>query len=142
VLTDNHYPGWKAEVDGREVPVDRVDYLFRGVRVGAGAHTVEFRYEPLSWRIGWIVSLVALGGLILAVAVGWRRRRNLTSSASGRSMLSPSAGLAVVEEPDRVDRKPVQADRGEDNQRRLRGQPVAAEPKRDRGRETRHDEHR
>jgi hypothetical protein len=142
VLTDNHYPGWKAEVDGREVPVDRVDYMFRGVRVGPGAHTVEFRYEPLSWRIGWIVSLVALGGLILAVAVGWRRRRNLTSSASGRSMLSPSAGLAVVEEPDRVDRKPVQADRGEDNQRRLRGQPVAAEPKRDRGRETRHDEHR
>jgi hypothetical protein len=52
-----------------------VDYLFRGVRLGPGAHTVEFRYEPLSWRIGWIVSLLALVGLVVAIAVGKRRRR-------------------------------------------------------------------
>ena len=54
---DNWFPGWKAKVDGRDVPIERVDYLFRGVRIGPGAHTVVFRYEPLSWRIGWIVSL-------------------------------------------------------------------------------------
>jgi hypothetical protein len=75
VLSDNDYPGWKAKVDGRDVPIERVDYLFRGVRVGAGTHTIEFRYEPLSWRVGWIVSLVALVGLAVAVAVGGRRRR-------------------------------------------------------------------
>jgi hypothetical protein len=74
VLSDNHYPGWEAEVDGREVPIERVDYLFRGVRIGPGTHTVEFRYEPLSWRIGWIVSLIALSGLALAATLGWRRR--------------------------------------------------------------------
>lgn len=75
VLGDNWYPGWKAEVDGREVDIERVDYLFRGVRLGPGAHTVEFRYEPLSWRIGWILSLVALTGLGIAVVVGIRRGR-------------------------------------------------------------------
>ncbi len=74
VLGDNHYPGWKAEVDGRPADIERVDYLFRGVRVGAGLHTVEFRYEPLSWRIGWIVSLLALIGLVAALAIGLRRR--------------------------------------------------------------------
>jgi hypothetical protein len=74
VLSDNYYPGWKAEVDGREVPIERVDYLMRGVPIGAGTHTVELRYEPLSWRIGWIVSLVALCGLVLAAVLGWRRR--------------------------------------------------------------------
>jgi uncharacterized membrane protein YfhO len=56
------------------VPVERVDYLFRGVRLGNGEHVVEFRYEPLSWRIGWIVSVIALAGLALAVFLGVRRR--------------------------------------------------------------------
>jgi hypothetical protein len=75
VLSDNHFPGWKATVDGEPADVERVDYLFRGVRVGAGSHTIELRYEPLSWRIGWIVSLISLAALALALIVGWRRRR-------------------------------------------------------------------
>jgi hypothetical protein len=76
VLSDNAFPGWKASVDGRDVPVERVDYLFRGVRVGPGAHTVVFRYQPLSWTIGWIVSLLALTTLAAATMVGRRRRRD------------------------------------------------------------------
>ena len=43
--------------------------------IGAGEHTVEFRYEPLSWRVGWIVSLLALIGIVAAVVIGLRRRR-------------------------------------------------------------------
>jgi len=75
VLSDNEYPGWKAKVDGHDAPIERVDYLFRGVRVGPGVHTVEFRYEPLSWRVGWMVSLISLVGLAAAAGIGWRRRR-------------------------------------------------------------------
>jgi hypothetical protein len=75
VLTDSFYPGWKATVDGRDAPVHRVDYLVRGVPLPAGEHTVRFRYEPASWRAGWIISLVALVAVLGAVAVGLRRRR-------------------------------------------------------------------
>ncbi len=60
VVTDVWFPGWKAKVDGRDADVERVDYLLRGVSVPAGAHTVELSYEPASWRVGWIVSLLAL----------------------------------------------------------------------------------
>ena len=42
---------------------------------GAGCAHVEFRYEPLTWRIGWIVSLLALVGLMALVVVRRRRRR-------------------------------------------------------------------
>jgi membrane protein YfhO len=76
VLTDVHYPGWKATVDGRDAPVDRVDYLLRGIAVPAGAHTVELRYEPLSWRVGWIVSALAtlvLAGVVLVALRSARR---------------------------------------------------------------------
>jgi hypothetical protein len=74
VLTDVYLPGWKATVDGRPAAIHRVDYLLRGVVVPAGSHRVEFRYEPLSWRIGWIVSTIALIALAALALVGWRRR--------------------------------------------------------------------
>jgi membrane protein YfhO len=76
VLTDTFYPGWKATVDGKPVPVHRVDYLLRGVTLAPGHHVVTFRYEPKSWRIGWIVSLLAALGLAVAAGVGWRARRH------------------------------------------------------------------
>jgi hypothetical protein len=75
VLTDAWYPGWKAEVDGREADVHRVDWMLRGVTIPAGRHTVELRYAPASWRIGWIVSLVALVGLAAAFGLAATRRR-------------------------------------------------------------------
>jgi hypothetical protein len=75
LLSDLFYPGWKARVDGREVDVERADYLLRGVPIADGRHRVEFRYEPLSWRVGWILSLAALLGMVALVAVGLRARR-------------------------------------------------------------------
>ena len=75
VLTDNWFPGWKASVDGEPAPIHRVDYLIRGVAVPGGAHRVEFRYEPASWRAGWIISTLALLVIAGAAAFGWRRRR-------------------------------------------------------------------
>ncbi|HVL71733.1 MAG TPA: hypothetical protein VM434_07600 [Beijerinckiaceae bacterium] len=50
VLHDIHYPGWQAYVDGEHRPLLRANLLFRGVEVPAGAHKVEFRFEPLSLR--------------------------------------------------------------------------------------------
>ncbi|MBE2316392.1 YfhO family protein [Solirubrobacter sp. CPCC 204708] len=70
VLADTYFPGWKATVDGADAPIIRTQHLLRGVVVPAGTHTVEFRYAPLSWRIGWIVSLLTALAL---VGVAWRR---------------------------------------------------------------------
>ena len=73
VLSDVPYPGWKATVDGREVPIHRVDYLLRGVAVGDGEHRIVMTYEPWSWRIGWIVTLLAALALLGAIWKGGRR---------------------------------------------------------------------
>jgi hypothetical protein len=75
VLSDLHYPGWKVSVDGRDAPLERVDYLLRGVMVPAGTHRVEFRYEPASWRAGWIISVLALLAVAGALVAGLRARR-------------------------------------------------------------------
>ena len=75
VLTDVHFPGWKVSVDGRPSTMERVDYLLRGVMVPAGRHTVEFSYEPASFRAGWILSVLGLIALAAALFAGLRKRR-------------------------------------------------------------------
>ena len=68
VITDSHYPGWRAFVDGKENPILRADYMFRAVRLDAGEHVVELRYEPLSLTIGAAISAAALLALLALLA--------------------------------------------------------------------------
>ncbi|MCA1618547.1 MAG: YfhO family protein [Acidobacteria bacterium] len=70
VLAENHYPGWRAYLDGRRVDMLRVNYAQRGVRVPAGEHEVVFRYRPASFYAGLALSLLAAAALLL-----WSRRR-------------------------------------------------------------------
>jgi hypothetical protein len=69
VLSENHYPGWRAYLDGRPVGVLRVNYNQRGVRVPAGEHEVLFVYRPKSVIVGAAVSLLTALGLL----AWWRR---------------------------------------------------------------------
>lgn len=73
VLSEVYYPGWKAYVDGEQVPLHRADYLLRAVPVPAGEHTVELRYEPWTLRAGTAVSLVTALGLAGLIVVRVRR---------------------------------------------------------------------
>jgi hypothetical protein len=77
VLSENHYPGWRAYVDGRFVDTLRVDYNLRGAVLPAGEHTVEFVYRPKSVFLGAAMSLFAL--VLLAVGVIIDRRYRATT---------------------------------------------------------------
>lgn len=70
VIADAHYPGWRAFMDGREVPVYYTDAGFRGVSVPAGKRRVLMRFAP---RLFWFSALLsaaawlaALGTLVFA----------------------------------------------------------------------------
>lgn len=65
VLADAYYPGWKAFLDGRETKIFKANHFFRAVALPKGKHQVEFRYEPRSFTIGWIVSAFSLLSVIL-----------------------------------------------------------------------------
>jgi hypothetical protein len=86
VLTDIFYPGWKASVDGRALPVLRADCFFRAVEVEAGTHDVVLRYAPSSFAIGSLISLV---GAAAMAACGVSRFR---SAQRARRAQHPPAG--------------------------------------------------
>lgn len=60
VLLDTIYPGWQASVDGAPSKIYQADYLFRAVLLQEGTHTIEFVYNPLSFKLGLAVSSAML----------------------------------------------------------------------------------
>jgi hypothetical protein len=72
VLADSFYPGWRASVDGRRVPIRAANYLFRAVAVPQGRHRVRFEYAPASLRIG---AAASAAGLAAACLLAWRAAR-------------------------------------------------------------------
>ena len=72
VVSEMFFGGWRATIDGAEVPILRTNYLFRGVVVPTGAHTVVFEYRPLSVELGLAATLAALA---IALVVWWRGGR-------------------------------------------------------------------
>ncbi|MEA2717698.1 MAG: hypothetical protein QOI99_2015, partial [Actinomycetota bacterium] len=68
VAIQTSYPGWIATVDGRRAKVERADYAFTAVAVGAGTHQVVLRYHPVSVRYGMIVTGEALALLVIWLA--------------------------------------------------------------------------
>ncbi|MCP3099958.1 YfhO family protein [Myxococcus sp. K15C18031901] len=76
VVSDSHYPGWRATVDGEETPIHRADHSLRAVQLTAGAHRVRFDYAPLSFQLGLGLSLLGWAG-VAGVGLGLDRRRRL-----------------------------------------------------------------
>jgi uncharacterized membrane protein YfhO len=76
VLTDSNYPGWRVFVDGVEQPVETADSIFRGVRLNAGQHEVDFRFMPLRVAVGGRISFVTLLIALSLIAIGLRRSRS------------------------------------------------------------------
>ena len=60
VLSDQYYPGWKAYVDGEEQDILRAYYVLRAVRLAAGSHEVIFEYNPLSYKLGLMITSATL----------------------------------------------------------------------------------
>jgi len=75
LVSDSHYPGWRATLDGATVPIHRANFALRAVRLPAGTHKVRFEYAPMSFRAGLAVSLLALGGLMASLFAARRKKK-------------------------------------------------------------------
>jgi hypothetical protein len=65
VVADTWFPGWEAQVDGRDVPIRIVNGFLRGVFIdGAGQHRIEMSFRPWASKFGAIATLVGIALLL------------------------------------------------------------------------------
>ncbi|MBI3654384.1 MAG: YfhO family protein [Acidobacteria bacterium] len=75
VLSDNFYPGWQAEIDGKPVEIFHANHTMRAVSVPAGSHVLSFRFAPRVFRASVYLSITAAIGVFAALLILRIRRR-------------------------------------------------------------------
>ena len=72
VVSDQYYPGWIAYVDGKPAPIYAVNGILRGVYLEKGRHVIQFKYRPLSFMVGALISTI-LFLFVLAMLIKRRK---------------------------------------------------------------------
>jgi hypothetical protein len=73
ILADTFYPGWTLEIDGKPATILRANRLMRGAAVEAGVHSLVYRYQPWSFRVGLALSAI---GIVALFYTFFRSRRS------------------------------------------------------------------
>lgn len=69
-ISEIYYPGWKAYLDGEEIPIYKTNYAFRSVIVPQGKHTIELKFESEGFERGKSLSIITNVVVILALIGG------------------------------------------------------------------------
>lgn len=91
VFSEIYYPnkkGWNVYIDGKLVKEGfiKVNYLLRGMRIPAGKHNIEMRFEPKSYSLGELSALIC--SLIIISALGFSIWFNLKKKAENTKLES------------------------------------------------------
>ena len=70
LVSENYYPGWRATVDGKEVPVGRANITLVGVPLTEGARKVELTFDSLTYQRGKLITLLALAVTLFLITAG------------------------------------------------------------------------
>jgi hypothetical protein len=65
VTADTFYPGWQCEVDGAAQTIQCANGIFRRVHVEHGLHRVRIAYDPISFRLGLLLTGMGIASAVL-----------------------------------------------------------------------------
>jgi hypothetical protein len=98
VLADRMDDGWQVTVDGNPAEALTANYLFRGVFVPAGHHSVEWTYHAPGLVTGVtisIISVIALLGLLITTSIGSQRSYEEPTAPQPSPSAEPSPASVV-----------------------------------------------
>jgi hypothetical protein len=89
------YPGWKATLNGVELPLRTVDGAFIGVEVPPGEGDLALSYTPRWFALGATISTLALAAAVITLFLSGRRFFSYESKAWGIRMLSTQREISL-----------------------------------------------
>ena len=70
VFSEVYFPwGWKATIDGTPVELGRVNYLLRALKVPAGTHSIEMKFDPDSVKVTVTIAKCAIILIFISLLV-------------------------------------------------------------------------
>ena len=80
IFSEIYFPwGWKATIDGEPVEIARVNYVLRALKVPAGVHHINFKFEPdaiiTADRIAYVSISIIYIAIIASIGMWVYRRR-------------------------------------------------------------------
>jgi len=85
VFSEIYYAkGWQAYIDGQPAPHFRANYVLRAMRIPAGNHKIEFKFDPKIWHIGYTIAITAsiLMILFIGFVLFFQFRKNKASQTT------------------------------------------------------------
>ena len=80
VLGEKYARWWSAEIDGKPAGIVPVNHVLRGVYLTPGQHKVEFRFDPLPFKIGKYLTLCSFAVFAAMLVREWLLRRKKVPS--------------------------------------------------------------
>ncbi|MEK5059463.1 hypothetical protein BK126_21455 [Paenibacillus sp. FSL H7-0326] len=75
-VNKTYYDGWKAFIEGKEYPVEKVNGTFIGMEIGEGKYTIDFVFKPKIYYISAFVSgVTAIIVIIYIITTVFNRNR-------------------------------------------------------------------
>ncbi|GAB3222081.1 hypothetical protein [Spirosoma arcticum] len=108
VFSEIYYRGqedWQTLLDGKPVEHLRANYVLRAMRVPAGKHTIEFRFDPPAAKIGDTIDLIC--NILLIALIGFVIFREGRNRRSEFVPVAPEPVAPTISEPIPVKPKPA-----------------------------------
>jgi len=67
VIQQSFYPGWYAYDNGKPADIEKVNYLFRGIKLDRGEHRVHLVFRPIDFYLGLTLTSIYLLVLISVI---------------------------------------------------------------------------
>jgi NO-binding membrane sensor protein with MHYT domain len=109
IMTQVWYPGWRARLDGKEIPLRKVDRAFCAMEVPPGEHQFEFQFRPTHFDEALLITVLSL---CTTLGLLFRRRRQRSPVAVKLAPGSARSGRIPANEKRRGSRGSTSRSRG------------------------------
>ena len=82
VISDVFYPGWELFVNGEKQKIYKANTTFRAGVLKSGVNHILFNYNPQSFKIGYLLTILGIMSAILMLIIHFRMEKALQRESS------------------------------------------------------------